>query len=250
MELERLRLSMRSYSGREEMHVHPFHQVALPVDGEMDVQVGNGRIGGAISRRHGVVIARLARHVFRAAPSHRFIILDLPADDRRSGALTHAAASPFFALDERLAELARYAGSELSLGRVSDETEFHLASLLAGGIGRCVAPAPRSPVERALDLMRRCYAENLTVADLADEAGLAASQFHALFRRATGATPARTLAELRLDRASELLCGTSLPIAEIALMVGFSDQSALTRCFRRRRSTTPDAWRRSHRDRP
>jgi transcriptional regulator GlxA family with amidase domain len=92
--------------------------------------------------------------------------------------------------------------------------------------------------------MRERYAENLTVADLAEEAGLAASQFHALFRRATGATPARALAELRLDRAGELLCGTGLPIAEIALMVGFSDQSALTRCFRRRRGTTPERVRR------
>jgi AraC-like DNA-binding protein len=28
-------------------------------------------------------------------------------------------------------------------------------------------------------------------------------------------------------------------------MVGFSDQSALTRCFRRRRGTTPDTVRKS-----
>jgi transcriptional regulator GlxA family with amidase domain len=41
-----------------------------------------------------------------------------------------------------------------------------------------------------------------------------------------------------------MLRETRLPIAEIALAVGFSDQSALTRCLRRRRATTPLALRR------
>jgi transcriptional regulator GlxA family with amidase domain len=245
MELQRMKVSVRSYAGREEMHVHPYTQIALPVSGTMDVVVGDVRVGdshgGAISRQHGVVIASGARHVFRAAPQNRFIILDLPA-----GAMRRAtSASPFFAVDERLEALARYAGQELAAGGIGDETEYHLASLLAGGIRRCVPPAPaeRGPIETALDIMRARYAERLTVASLARAAGLAASQFHALFRRETGASPARALAEIRLDRAGELLLGTSLPIAEIALMVGFSDQSALTRCFRRRRGVTPDALR-------
>ncbi len=246
MELQRMKLSVRSYTGREEMHIHPFLQIALPVSGTMDVRVGDVRVGdffgGAISRRHGVVIASGAKHVFRAAPMNRFIILDMPSGELNAT----AASSPFFAVDDRLEDLARYTGSELAAGRVSDETEFHLASLLQSNIRRCLplAPVPLGPVETALDIMRSRYAETLTVAGLAREAGLAASQFHALFRRETGSSPARALAEIRLDRADELLGRTVLPIAEIALMVGFSDQSALTRSFRRRRGTTPDAVRR------
>ena len=69
------------------------------------------------------------------------------------------------------------------------------------------------------------------------------SRFHATFRRETGDTPADRLAATRLDRAEDLLRETRLSIAEIALAVGFSDQSALTRSFRRRRGTTPAAFR-------
>ena len=99
-------------------------------------------------------------------------------------------------------------------------------------------------MERALAVMTSRYAERLTVAELAAAAGLASSQFHALFRRRTGKSPAEMLADLRLDSAGIMLRETALPIAEIALAVGFSDQSALTRCLKRRRATTPLALRR------
>ena len=48
---------------------------------------------------------------------------------------------------------------------------------------------------------------------------------------------------LALSVVGAMLRGTDHAIAEIALMVGFSDQTALTRCFRRFRATTPNALR-------
>jgi transcriptional regulator GlxA family with amidase domain len=82
------------------------------------------------------------------------------------------------------------------------------------------------------------------LAELARSAGMGLSRFHEEFRGEIGETPAERLAATRLDRAEDLLRETHLPIAEIALAVGFSDQSALTRSFRRRRGTTPAAVRR------
>jgi len=68
-----------------------------------------------------------------------------------------------------------------------------------------------------------------------------------VFRDATGRSPAAALTEIRLDRAVELLRGTDLPIAEVALAAGYSDQTALTRALRRRRGVTPAGLRRSGR---
>ena len=95
-------------------------------------------------------------------------------------------------------------------------------------------------------MIEKSYAERLTVRALARSAGMGLSRFHEQFRWETGCTPAERLLVTRLDRAEDLLRETSLPIAEIALAVGFSDQSALTRSFRRRRGTTPAAVRRSY----
>jgi transcriptional regulator GlxA family with amidase domain len=119
--------------------------------------------------------------------------------------------------------------------------------LLAGSIGRRFSYPDRrvDPILRALAVIDARYAERLTVAKLARSAGMGVSRFHERFRRETGRTPADCLAETRLDHAAALLRDSGLSIAEIALSVGFSDQSALTRSFRRRRGTTPASLRRA-----
>jgi AraC-like DNA-binding protein len=238
---ERMRLSLRSYPGRQDAHVHDFHQAVLPIDGALDIQVGGA--DGSVSGRQGVMITRGARHVFRAYGSNRFIVLDMSPE-----ALPRIAPrSPFFGFDETLAELTRYADSELRSGGLGAADQLHLAALIAGKVRRCFTAPPRwsAPVERALAVLRDRHVERLTMAEVASAAGLRVSRFHEVFRRETGRTPAEMLAEIRLDSAEDLLTRTRLPIAEIALQVGYSEQSALTRSLRRRRGTTPRAVRRT-----
>jgi transcriptional regulator GlxA family with amidase domain len=51
----------------------------------------------------------------------------------------------------------------------------------------------------------------------------------------------------RVKHAKELLRGTKLPIAEIAVACGFADQSHLTRVFSKVLHIGPAAWRRQWR---
>lgn len=235
-----MQLSLRSYPEREDTHVHSFHQAALPLDGRMDIKVGD--VAGSIMEGQGVIIASGTQHVFHVSGANHFVVLDIPC--RRTASIESR--HPFFEYDDTLGELLHYAARELRSGGLGAEGEFHLAALVAGKIRRgFTAPAQScESVARALAVMRERYSERLSIAEVAGASGLAVNRFHELFRRETGRTPGEMLAEIRLDRAEDLLGQTSLPIAEIALMVGFSEQSALTRCFRRRRGTTPDAWRR------
>jgi transcriptional regulator GlxA family with amidase domain len=134
----------------------------------------------------------------------------------------------------------RYLAFEVAGTPMDGLTAHHAAALLLRALERrCGEPAVNAdPINRALILMQeRC-------AELAGSVGMAPSRFHELFRARTGTTPARRLTDLRLDRAAALLRSGDLPIAEVALAVGFSDQSALTRCLRQRRGTTPAALRR------
>jgi hypothetical protein len=71
------------------------------------------------------------------------------------------------------------------------------------------------------------------------------SHLHAEFRRQLGKSPARHLADVRLDAAIARLRGGVEPIAQIALACGYSEQSALSRALRRRLAITPAAIRRS-----
>jgi AraC-like DNA-binding protein len=235
-----MRLSLRSYPEREDTHIHSFHQAVLPLDGVMDIKLGDKV--GSISGRLGVIIASGTQHVFHASRANRFIVLDILS----GSALPIVPSFPFFGFDDNLVQLAHYTGQELISGDLGRNGKFHLAGLLAEKIRQysSASSQPSSLLEQALAVMRKRYAEPLTAVELANVLDIGASRLYEIFRRETARTPGELLAEIRLDRAEELLAGTSLPIAEIALMVGFSEQSALTRALRRRRGTTPGAIRR------
>jgi AraC family transcriptional regulator len=82
------------------------------------------------------------------------------------------------------------------------------------------------------------------MADLAEVAGVGVSHFRALFGRTFGQAPHRWLVEQRVARARALIEADAAPLAEIALMAGFSHQSHLTRWMRRLTGRTPAEVRR------
>lgn len=87
--------------------------------------------------------------------------------------------------------------------------------------------------------------QDLRLADLAALARLSPGHFREAFRRSTGRSPHRFLAERRVERARALLADRRLSIAEVAAAVGYSSQSHLTSRFRAVTGTTPDAFRRA-----
>ena len=98
---------------------------------------------------------------------------------------------------------------------------------------------------RAKEIMRARLASGLTIADVAAECRLTPSHFARSFRRSTGIAPHEYLSRLRIDEAKRLMTTTRLPLADIALICGFGDQSYFTRVFSRSVGTSPGAWRRA-----
>lgn len=74
---------------------------------------------------------------------------------------------------------------------------------------------------------------------LAAEAGVHPIHLARVFRRRVGASVAGYARRLRVQRACRLLAERGRGLAEVALEAGFSDQSHLTRDFRRVTGTTP-----------
>jgi len=101
---------------------------------------------------------------------------------------------------------------------------------------------------RAKDIMQTRFAARLTMADVARECRLTPSYFARAFRRSTGMSPHQYLMDLRIQEAKRLLLSSSLPLADVALICGFGDQSYLTRVFTRSVGVSPGAWRKSMRN--
>jgi AraC family transcriptional regulator len=86
--------------------------------------------------------------------------------------------------------------------------------------------------------------------ELAQLAGLSPSQFTRAFRRSTGMPPHRWHLNARIRRAQEWMLGTDQALAEIALAIGFADQSHFANTFTRMVGISPGVWRREQRFAP
>jgi AraC family transcriptional regulator len=91
------------------------------------------------------------------------------------------------------------------------------------------------------------FTEKLHTETLAQIAALSVGHFNRAFRQSTGSPPHRHITERRIQIAIELVQKTSRALADIALDVGFADQSHFSRTYVAVTGETPSACRRRHR---
>jgi AraC-like DNA-binding protein len=84
---------------------------------------------------------------------------------------------------------------------------------------------------------------NIGLETLAQMAGLSVQHFSRAFKQTVGMPPHYYILRRRVERAQHMLRNTQLPLAQIALSAGFSDQSHLARHFRRITGLSPSAAR-------
>ena len=89
--------------------------------------------------------------------------------------------------------------------------------------------------------------QTLTLAQLADHAGMSVRTFTRRFREEVGVSPNRWLVRQRIERARELLERSDLGVDAIAAEAGFGSAAALRQQFQRTVGVAPSAYRRSFR---
>jgi AraC-like DNA-binding protein len=98
---------------------------------------------------------------------------------------------------------------------------------------------------RAKEILRASLKGSVPLKEVARECGLSVGYFSHAFRRTLGVAPHRWLIEQRIALSKEKLRDEKLPLSEVALECGFSDQSHLTRLFNRIVGVSPGVWRRA-----
>jgi AraC-like DNA-binding protein len=78
---------------------------------------------------------------------------------------------------------------------------------------------------------------------LAQRSNLTLQRLNRLTKRLFGLTPGQLITKTRIAAASRMLVETQTPISDIALAIGFYDQSAFTRTFRSATGVTPSHFR-------
>ncbi|MBQ6248141.1 MAG: helix-turn-helix transcriptional regulator, partial [Kiritimatiellae bacterium] len=100
------------------------------------------------------------------------------------------------------------------------------------------------PIRKAVVYLDEHFAENVTVAQLAEIAHYSEAQFRRLFHALMQTTPSDYIASVRVNAAKTLLANTDKRISDIAAETGFFDHAHMIRTFRRLTGLTPAKYRR------
>jgi AraC-like DNA-binding protein len=238
-------LHLRSYRAETLTHSHDFPQMVLPVSGRIELDIA-GRQGMA-DAANGAFVEPHARHATSASGQNNVIILDLAPSMLTVELIERLSRRPFIPLSAAAGKLVDFMA--LVMGQQHKMALAQLQHWVPLLLDTLALAAPRVH-SRLHALMAKIEADPglpWPVADMASAAAISPSRLHEWFQQETGTSPRAWLAEVRVRRACELLHASTLPLPEIALRCGYSDQSALSNAMRKLRDTTPAAYRRAAR---
>src|SRR5882724_10431444 len=142
-------------------------------------------------------------------------------------------------------------GVQAAIGAVGDrggEDELPRPEAAATEIGG-TGPTPRGSIlEPVLRWMQDNAHADLTLADIAEQAGMSTRTLNRRVREQADTTPLQWLHRARIRQAQYLLEATDHPVDRIARQVGFSSPTAFRDHFKRIVGTGPHAYRSAFHD--
>jgi AraC family transcriptional regulator len=121
--------------------------------------------------------------------------------------------------------------------------------LLADACRHASSRAPAVPrwLRSVCELVHDGFCENLALGDLAAAVGVHPAHLARTFRRCYGCTVGDYMRNLRTERARQELRASDRPLAELALALGYADQSHFATAFKRQTGMTPGDFRKAFR---
>lgn len=101
----------------------------------------------------------------------------------------------------------------------------------------------QSQLKQVIGYINDLLDRDLSLAELAAVVNISPNYFATLFKQTTGISPHQYVTRRRIETAKQLLKKSRLPHLEIALKVGFANQSHFSTVFRKQTGMTPRTYR-------
>ncbi len=236
---------IREYDRLELGHRHAFAQAVIPLQGEMQIEIGGhyreltvGSVG---------LIAPKTLHDSETTSGSRFLIIDVSDNAAISQFFRHASDS-----HQDLSPLAlKYLNFVASLTDTFAVGGNGAASILNTALelatGRNTDFIDQNSVAKRLQSVKEQLPEYNRVSELAKEGGYSVSSLQKKLKASYGKSPKQLQLEMRLNKALTLLRSSDQSIAAIALEVGYENASSFTNIFKKHFSLTPSQYRARYR---
>ena len=218
-------LSIRSYTRQVRSHYHEYHQLVLPLQGSIEIQVGE--YFGSVCLGDCVIIPALERHSFQSHEDARFMVADLRA---LPGNLLSAKQAKF-SISPPLMAFIQFAEQQLEFEQDTG-LESQMFQLFWQLLSQQVCSSQIDErIAKVVAVLQQDIARQPSLSELANIACLSLTQYKKLFKQGLGMTTQAYLTELRMQKAKALLTHTDLPITLVAERVGYHNVSAFSRRF-------------------
>lgn len=216
--------------------------VILCVDGHGWCEIKG--VSHPVSAGQALVVPAKTPHVYGASQQAPWTIWWLHVEGEDVASLLQAngfgAASPVLSVSNLLQAVSLVEEALLAMERddspatlqAAAGAAWHLLAILSTARSGASSVGRSDPVRTTIAHLQRRFAERVSVAELADLAGLSPSYFSALFRKATGCGPREYQTRLRMMKSRQLLDTTDLSISAVARAVGYDDPLYFFRQFR------------------
>jgi AraC-like DNA-binding protein len=97
-----------------------------------------------------------------------------------------------------------------------------------------------------LQYIHNHFSEEITIADLSNEAIISPSEVLRCFHNTIHTTPNQYLKQFRIQKAAKMLVETDMTSLEIALECGFQSSSYFTKSFKEKMGSTPLEFRKNN----
>jgi len=249
----------RARHGELSEHAHLQHQVIIPLSGSFEGVLhtaagtnANGRVAvGSVC-----ILPARSRHAAYFPGEAEYLSLYIePALVARAGGASPAEIVEQCVADPIINQIGMALRAELASEGLNGQLYAEsLANVLAVHLLRhySATRAVARPftggltaykLRRTLDFISDNLERHISLGEIATQVGMSSFHFAREFKKATGLAPHQYLIHKRVERAKLLLAQSQLPIVEISLRTGFTNQSHFTRLFRKLTSITPAAFR-------
>ena len=212
-------------------HSHTFPQIMVPLQEAMTIRVGENEYD--VTPQELCFVP--ADMVHQCNYHGKMLVLNLSEGLAETQDVVLLSYPLIVSMRGQIIQLVELIQSELRQNPNSRAVQHLYRYLYSKLIENCAAPSIR--------YISECYYQPITVGQLAKLENYNVTYYTDWFKQQTGFSPSLYLRCIRINRAKELLAGTTFSVMEIAVMVGYSSNSTFTRAFHNITGMTPKAYR-------